>query len=91
MILTGKAEFENKQGTEDNGWIDQINRMMLANDWNLKIEQIGSDQCIREAIQRGKALAVSDGSSQEQWGACAWIIKRREQHGPHHWNHDSPR
>jgi len=45
--------------------------MMLVNDWNLKIEQIGSDQNIQEAIQSGKALAVLDGSFQEQCGACA--------------------
>jgi len=49
--------------------------MTLATDWNLRIEQIGSDQHIREAIHSGKALAVSDGSFQEQRGACTWIIK----------------
>jgi len=70
-----KGRVWEKWDTEDNGWIDQINRMMLVNDWNLKIEQIGSDQNIQEAIQSGKALAVLDGSFQEQCGACAWIIK----------------
>jgi len=75
MILTGKAKFEKERGNEDNSWINQLNSTLLANDWNLKIEQIGSDQQIWEVIQSGKALAVSDGSFQEQCGACKWIIK----------------
>jgi len=75
MIFTGKAESEKEGGTEDNGWINQLNRTTLANDWNLTIEQIGSDQHIWEVIQSSKALAVLDGSFQEQCGACAWIIK----------------
>jgi len=48
---------------------------MLVSDWNLKIEKIGSNQSIWEAIQQDKALVVLDGSFPEQSGACTWIIK----------------
>jgi len=43
---------------------------MLVSDWNLKIEKIGSNQSIWEAIQQDKALVVLDGSFPEQSGAC---------------------
>jgi len=66
LLLTGKAEVEQEWDSEASGWINQLTRMTLVMDWNLTLEQIGSDQHIREAIHSGKALAVSDGSFQEQ-------------------------
>jgi len=75
VILTGRAEFEKHQSTLDNSWTEHINRTMLAHNWNLKIELIGSDQIIWVVIQMGKALAALDGSFQEQCRACTWIIE----------------
>jgi len=47
----------------------------LGTEWNLQIKSTGSMDKIREAIQAKKAIAVSDGSYQNDTGACAWIIE----------------
>jgi len=48
--------------------------MNIFTEWKLQIKCTGSMDQIHEAIRSETAIAVSDGSFQNQTGACAWII-----------------
>jgi len=43
--------------------------------WNLKLQYSGLMEHLQQAIGFAKALAVSDGSFQNNCRACAWIIE----------------
>jgi len=75
VFLTGRADRAPPPRQTAFNWIEHIHETTLAQDWQLKIEVLGSEHIIRAAIQNGKALAVSDGSFQDHRGACAWIIE----------------
>jgi len=71
------ADLAQPPSSIETNWIKHINKTILAQDWQLKIEILGSDHIIWMAIQHSTALAVSDGSFQEQCGACTWIIESK--------------
>jgi len=77
VILTGQADQASPPRSIASTWIEHIHEMTLAQDWQLKIEVLGSEHTIWAAIQHGTALAVSDGSFQDQSRACAWIIESK--------------
>jgi len=43
--------------------------------WNCEYRIEGSDQELKQAIQQGVAVAVSDGSYQLEAGAAVWTIE----------------
>jgi len=57
------------------GWRDKLTQSTFATNWQISIQVQGSEAQIVEAIGKCQASAVSDGSFQNQCGACAWIIE----------------
>jgi len=47
----------------------------LEGQWGIQHKTQGSREQLAEAICKGKAIAVSDGSFQDQQGAAAWMIE----------------
>jgi len=47
----------------------------LFTSWGIQLETHGQEQTVVEAIKQGQAVAVSNGSFQEQAGSAAWTIK----------------
>jgi len=47
----------------------------VEEEWGIQIQLEGNEEIIIEAIWHGTAIAVSDGSFQNQAGAAAWTIK----------------
>jgi len=74
LMLTGIGEMVTTPKHTSNAW-QKMETTTLGTEWNLQIKSTGSMDKIREAIQAKKAIAVSDGSYQNDTGACAWIIE----------------
>jgi len=51
------------------------NKELLAVQWGIQHEIHGSMEQLAEAICKGTAIAISDGSFQDQQGVAAWTIK----------------
>jgi len=61
------------QITEEIGKTTEHNKFLQ--DWQIQIENVGQSWNLEEAIQTGKAVAVSDGSYMEVIGTTAWTIE----------------
>jgi len=47
----------------------------VIEEWGIQIQLEGQEESVLEAIRRGVAVAVSDGSFQNQAGVAAWMIE----------------
>jgi len=56
-------------------WAQKLEQTLLGTEWQLSISYHRSLENIRRAMDNNKALVVSNGSFQEQSGACTWIIE----------------
>jgi len=75
IALTGIGTSAGITQTTLLNWVQKLEQMLLGTEWQLSISHHGSLDNIRCAINTNTALAVSDGSFQDQCGACAWIIE----------------
>jgi len=75
VILTGIKEFELVLAATTTTWQELLTQSAFAWIWEISLHWTGSEACLSEAIVKGTALAVSDGSYQQDQGACTWIIE----------------
>jgi len=69
ITVNGAAEIDTRQPQQHN----PISK--VYQDWGIQVEVQGLEQLLVEAIKHGQAVAVSNGSFQEQAGSAAWTIK----------------
>jgi len=75
VALTGIGISVNPEPHRLLSWDQKLTQTTVGTDWHLTLRSRGSLENIRRAIATHTALAVSDGSFQEQTGASAWIIE----------------
>jgi len=75
VVLTGVGQFMPIHKPTLQRWFQHLEASTLGTTWNLKIRYQGSMEALQQAICRGKALTVSDGSFKNKCGACTWIIE----------------
>jgi len=67
IILKGAAPI--------NRTLEEQPKTKVEEEWGIQIKLEGQEEMVIEAIRQGIAVAVSDGSFQNQAGMAAWTIK----------------
>jgi len=75
MMLTGTGIILSGPTAPSLDWVARLQASSLGTMWHLTLQHRGSMTNLQQAIGSGTALAVSDGSFQNNCGACAWIIE----------------
>ncbi len=75
MVLTGTGTILLGPPAASFGWLERLQASTLGTTWHLTLQHRGLMTNLQQAIGSATALAVSDGSFQNNCGACAWIIE----------------
>jgi len=74
VIVTGTGQQAQPKTEQATHWIDSLLHMQYAKQWDLEIIEPDSE-ILKEAMQTGEAVAVSDRSFMQRAGAAIWTIK----------------
>jgi len=73
--MTGFKEMVNETGSNERGWSKRFLGLDITSNWQIQLEIQGTLDQIKEDIGNNQAIAVSDGSYQQDSSAAAWIIE----------------
>jgi len=73
--LTGVGEIAIETDGERMNWQEHLQESDAGKTWKIQISISGSTDLIKEAIDMGQAITVSDSSFQHDSGVAAWIIE----------------
>jgi Reverse transcriptase (RNA-dependent DNA polymerase) len=76
FVITGTAEEEENEPLEPTSFWEYLSRLPSSAAWALELLKTNQEgSAIAEAIRRGEAIAVTDGSSKSGFGTSSWTIE----------------